>query len=300
MMASAAHTALERLSMIERPVRLIVELGLIIFLALLAARLVWTIAAPTESAADYTNRPLPSPMQGSASSLTIATDRTVLVRDNPFSQGNAEPVIENVPETSLNLKLIGLRMSTEDSGAGNAIITTPNGQVKNFSIGDEILAGVSLERILSDRVIISRDGASETLMLGGRQAGLSVITDDSQTINPDAMTVGTEEPSQSLNAQNSVSYGQLAGPDEFFGAVSASPEMRDGEFVGYRLSPIGAADTMRRAGLEPGDILQSIDGVPVSDLNVAGLLDSISEIETAELTVNRDGSTQTVRLSFGE
>ncbi len=299
-MASAADTALEKLSMIERPARLVIELGLVIFLALLAARLAWTVVAPVESVADYANRPLPSPMRGTSSSLTIATDRSVLVRDNPFSQGDSEPVIEDAPETSLNLKLIGLRMSTDGTDAGNAIITTPNGQVENFSVGDEILAGVSLERILSDRVILNRDGASETLMLGGRRAGLSVITDDSRTIDADALNVGESEQGQNLNVQSAANVGRLAGPDEFFGAVSASPEMRDGTLIGYRLSPIGTADTMRRAGLQPGDILQAIDGVPVSDLNVSGLLDSISEIETAELLVNRDGSTQTVRLSFGE
>ena len=299
-MASAADTALEKLSMIERPARLIIELGLVIFLALLAARLAWTVIAPTESVADFANRPLPSPMQASSSSLTIAADRTVLIRDNPFSQGNAEPVIVDAPETSLNLKLIGLRMSTEGTDAGNAIITTPNGRVENFSVGEEIIAGVSLERILSDRIIISRDGASETLMLGGRGAGLSVITDDSRTIDANALNVGEVDQSQNLNTESSQNIGQLAGPEEFFGAVSASPELQDGTLVGYRLSPIGATDTMRRAGLEPGDILQSIDGVPVTDLNVSGLLDSISEIETAELLVNRDGSTQTVRLSFGE
>ena len=52
-MASAADTALEKLSMIERPARLVIELGLVIFLALLAARLAWTVVAPVESVADF-------------------------------------------------------------------------------------------------------------------------------------------------------------------------------------------------------------------------------------------------------
>ena len=94
--------------------------------------------------------------------------------------------------------------------------------------------------------------------------------------------------------------GQLAGPDEFFGAVSASPERQGDVLIGYRLSPIGTTDTMMRAGLQPGDILQSIDGVSVADLNVSGLLDRISEIDTAELEILRDGTSQTVRLRFGE
>ena len=154
--------------------------------------------------------------------------------------------------------------------------------------------------VFGDRTKPRRDGASETLMLGGRGAGLSVITDDSQTTAPEAADMTGASTQENTVDQSAPVSGRLAGPDEFFGAVSASPE-RDGDvLVGYRLNPIGAADTMARAGLRPGDILQSIDGVSVADLNVSGLLDRISDIETAELQVLRDGNPQTVRLRFGE
>lgn len=299
-MASAAETALEKLSQIERPVRLCVELVLVIVLALLAARLVWTIASPTESVAKHTERPLPSPMRESSDALAITADRSLLATTNPFSQDAAEPVVENVPETSLNLKLIGLRMSTEGGEAGNAIIRTPNGEAQNFKVGDELLAGVSLERILSDRVLINRDGASETLMLGGRGAGLSVISDEARTTSPDAATVGTETRATGASPAGSSVTRRLAGPDVFFGAVSATQEARGGAVIGYRLSPIGSVDTMRMAGLEPGDILIAINGVPVSDQDLSALIDSLSASQMADLEIDRNGSARTVRLVFDE
>ena len=298
-MASAAQTALERLSAVERPARLAIELGLVVVVALLAARMVWVIASPSDSVATYTERPLPSPMRGASSTLAISTDRSVLITQNPFDQGEVDLVVQDVPETSLNLQLDGLRMSTEGGGAGNAVIRTPDGIGKNYRVGDRILPGVVLERILSDRVIINRDGADETLMLGGRGAGLSVISDDSQIVTDTAPS----EPADAtavVPEDTAVIEGQLAGPDVLFGAINAGPVMTNGALSGYRLNPIGSADTMRQAGLEPGDVLLQINGTSVDNLDMTDVIDRISSIQTAVLEINRNGTPRTVRLKFGE
>lgn len=298
-MASATQTALERISAVERPIRLAVELSLVVVLALFGARLVWVIASPSDSVAKYTERPLPSPMRGTSSTLAISTDRSVLISENPFDQGESELIVQDVPETSLNLQLDGLRMSTEGGGAGNAIIRTPNGIGTNYRLGDQILPGVTLQRILSDRVIINRDGADETLMLGGRGAGLSVISDDSQIITDR----GTAETAIGTNAESQEPAevaGRLTGPDQLFGAINAGPVMTNGSLIGYRLNPIGSADIMRQAGLEPGDVLLQINGTSVVNLDMTDVIDRISAVQTAVLEVNRNGSQRTVRLSFGE
>lgn len=297
-MPSAADTALEKLVSIERPVRWVVECALVIALALLIARIGWLIASPSNSVATYTQRPLPSPMQGAASSLAIATDRTLLVRENPFQQGAADVVVQDVPETNLNLNLDGLRMSTEGGEAGNAIIRTPDGIGKNYSVGDEILAGVTLERILSDRVIINRDGANETLMLGGRGAGLSVITDDSQIsteIDPSSQAQPPETP-----AQPDIIEAQIEAPELLLTSVNAGPVRVNGAITGYRLDPLGSPDIMQQAGLAPGDVLLQINGASVTQLDTSDVIDRISSAETVDLTVNRNGSEQTIRLRFGE
>lgn len=298
-MPSATQTALERISAVERPIRLAVELSLVVVLALFGARLVWVIASPSDSVAKYTERPLPSPMRGTSSTLAISTDRSVLISENPFDQGESELIVQDVPETSLNLQLDGLRMSTEGGGAGNAIIRTPNGIGTNYRLGDQILPGVTLQRILSDRVIINRDGADETLMLGGRGAGLSVISDDSQIVTDGGTaetTIGTNAESQ----EPAEVAGRLTGPDQLFGAINAGPVMTNGSLIGYRLNPIGSADIMRQAGLEPGDVLLQINGASVVNLDITDVIDRISAVQTAVLEVNRNGSQRTVRLSFGE
>ena len=100
--------------------------------------------------------------------------------------------------------------------------------------------------------------------------------------------------------QSDVIEGRLAGPDVFFGAINAGPVMTNGSLSAYRLSPIGGSDVMRQAGLQPGDLLLQINGTSVANLDINDIVDRISAIETAELQISRNGSTRTVRLSFGE
>lgn len=297
-MPSAADTALERLVSVERPARLVVECVLTVVLALLFARLAWLVVSPSNSVATYTQRPLPSPMRGAASVLAISADRTLLVRANPFQQGEGDVIVQDVPETNLNLDLDGLRMSTEGGESGNAIIRTPDGIGKNYSVGDEILAGVTLERILSDRVIINRDGADETLMLGGRGAGLSVITDDSQTASP--ADLGARVENDTARPDPVIIEAQIDAPEILLSSVNAGPVRVNGEISGYRLDPIGSPAIMQQAGLAPGDVLLQINGTSVTRLDTTDVIDRIMAAETVELTVNRNGSEQTIRLRFGE
>lgn len=297
-MASAVDTALEKISNFERPIRWVFEIGLAILLAIIAARLVWLVAFPTGSVATFTDRPLASPISGNSSALSISVDRTIILSSNPFETDAIDEVIAAVPETSLNIQLIGLRMSSEGDIAGNAIIRNPRGETENFRVGDEIIPGVTLERILSDRVIINRDGATETLMRGGRSAGLSVIGDEADAVLAVPRTSSNTPPQAQVSAPPIT--GQIAGPEFLFTAMSATFVEQDDGVRGYQLSARGNAETMRLAGFEPGDILLQINGTSVAEADLDELLERFGQAEAAILRVNRDGIDRTIRLEIGE
>lgn len=297
-MASAIDTALEKISGFERPVRLAIEAILVVVLALIVARLVWLVTYPEESVATFTDRPLATPLTGNSSALAISVDRTIILRANPFESDSAEEVLAAVPETSLNIQLDGLRMSNGEGIAGNATIRTPNGTAQNFRVGDEIIPGVTLERILSDRVIINRDGATETVMRAGRQEGLSVIGDESQAVSANTVAASRAAPAQQPSAPPIT--GRIAGPDVLFSAVRASLVNLESGAQGYQLSANGSADAMRQAGFEPGDVLLQFNGTSVAETDLNELLERFGEVETAILRVNRDGTDRTIRLEIGE
>lgn len=288
------HTLTAWMARSQGPVRTITEIILIFVTATLFARLAWLVVAPSESVATYTDRPLPVPMSGAVSTTALSADRTLLLRLNPFDQGDVEAIIEDVPETNLNLSLVGLRMSTAGGQAGNAIIRTPDGVSKNYKVGDSIIAGVTLERILSDRVVINRDGADETLMRVGREAGLAVISDGSQVARPAAArAVAASEPA----FDQSVIEARIAAPELLLASIDVRAT---GGGEGYRLEPRGSAETMRQAGLEPGDILLRVNGTSLDNVDSDELIDRFAAADSLELQVVREGNERTIRLRFGE
>ena len=189
-------------------------------------------------------------------------------------------------------------MSDNSSVLGNAIIRAQSGIASNYQVGDEIIAGVTLERILSDRVIINRDGVSETLMLGGRGAGLSVISDDSQTVATGTTANTSGDPSSQVSLPPIT--GRVAGPDVLFTAMSIASVRLDSGAEGYRLSPRGSVEIMRQAGFEPGDVLLQINGTSVANIDVDSVLGELESVDTAILRVDRDGTERTIRLELGE
>lgn len=298
-MANALVSVLERINAFERPVRFAAEAVAVIVLALVLARLVWLVAFPSGAVAIFVDRPLPAPITGTSGGLAVSVDRTIILQNNPFASDVEEAVIVSAPETSLNLQLDGLRMSDEASVAGTAIVRTPNGQTENYQIGDEIIAGVTLERILSDRVIINRDGANETLMLAGRQAGLSVIGDESMVVSATTSAQALSTGATASAALPEIA-GRLVGPEILFTAMRAEPARTERGVSGYRLFARGDVATMRAAGFEPGDILLQFNNTSVADTDLEELIERFGQVQTATLLIERDGVERVIRLSIGE
>lgn len=298
-MANALVSVLERFNTFERPVRFAAEAIGVVVLALVLARLIWLIASPSGAVANFVDRPLPSPVTGTSGGLSVSVDRTIILQNNPFASEVEEAVIVSAPETSLNLQLDGLRMSDEATFAGTAIVRTPNGQTQNYQIGDEIIAGVTLERILSDRVIINRDGANETLMLAGRQAGLSVIGDESMVVSA---SISSQTPNTDTAEQTALPEitGRIAGPEILFKTMRAEPVRTERGSSGYRLFARGDVTMMQAAGFEPGDILLQFNNTSVADTDLEELFERFGQVQTATLLIERDGVDRIIRLSIGE
>lgn len=72
--------------------------------------------------------------------------------------------VTDAPETTLNLKLIGLLFGRTPEGS-RALINTGGSNEAPFSTGMEVVRGVTLEQIFADRVILMRQGRPETLRL---------------------------------------------------------------------------------------------------------------------------------------
>ncbi len=284
---------LEEILRYQRPVARLVELGLVLLMAGLVAHLAWLVLDPAGSVVRHqVDSRFPAMTGGGESARALAVDRTLLMQINPFS-GAADEVIPDAPETTLNLALSGLLMSSNGDG-GSAIIRTANGANVSFSPGEAVLPGVTLERILSDRVILSRNGAQEALMLGGRGEGLSVIGGGAQVAEFE------DENSRSSVTPPAPVQARISDPLALASAIALAPVDRDGKTVGLRVSLIGSPDIMRRAGLAPGDIIKAIDGTSPGAEAMSLLLANLRRGDTVAVDIERNGSGQSIILVVGD
>lgn len=270
--------------------RITFEFVLVIVVAFLIAKLSWLLIAPGPAVSTLQPRPLPMPVRLTSGPSGVSTDISVLMTTNPFQPNEAAAAaVPDAPATQLNLKLVALFMSTGDDSDGSATIVTPDNQTTRFELGDEILPGVRLERILSDRVIISRNGTEETLMRGGREAGLSVISDTSTSAT---------EPGQATTTSNPVFRPDFSA-QTLIASLDVVPETNDGRLTGLVLRPRGNPGLMQSAGLQPGDRLIELNGTDVSELDVSAASAEMSSARTITMTVLRNGEAQPLEIAFG-
>lgn len=213
------------------------EAALIALVAIQCARLVWTLLTPVGPIGDW--RP--------AGAARATVPAQTLSAFDPFFRLSASA--GPVTVTALNLSLHGIRQD-QASGRGSAIIATPDGQQRSFAVGEEVVPGVTLAEVGFDSVTLSRGGAAEQLFMDQ--------SPEAAMVAPTAPTapVGQAPPMISISAPS-------PAPDLAAG-IRLQPRMNGARVTGVVLYPQGSGEAFRAAGLAPGDVLLSIDGVRIA------------------------------------
>lgn len=226
-------------------------LGEILLLAILVwqvARLIWTIVTPVDPVGNW--RPAGAPNAAMAGALSDGFD--------PFfrmSAGGASAAIV----TDLNLTLHGIR-ADQATGRGSAIVGLPDGSQASFAVGEEIMPGVTLAAVGFDSITIRRGGKDEMLYIDQSLPA--------PTAAPPAMPGATAQAmamSAPAEAVAVMSPNPSAAPGAGLAAeTQLSPRIDNGRVNGLILQPRGAGAAFTAAGLQPGDVLVSINGMKVT------------------------------------
>ncbi len=264
--------------------RALVELGLLVVLGLLLARTFWLIAAPAKSVNGLTPAPA-SMVTAPAPAIRLQANLSLLTSANPFASLERAAVEDDtlsVPETSLNLRLQGVRAITSGDGdlQASATIVTPDNRQGVYVVGDKLLDNVVLSRILSNRVILDKGGTFEALYLEGREDGLRVL--------------GGEEPRQAIGGQRVVepAIHHIASAETLLSAVRLIPA---GE-AALRIVPTVAPDDLAGLGLREGDRLVAVDGRPVAELDYDEVIGKLTTTDRINVSIQR--GTQTNELTY--
>ena len=203
---------------------------------------------------------------------------------NPKAVANTNP--DNAPQTNIPLVLTGI-IAASDPRNGLAILGENATSAKVFAVGDIVPGGVKLHSVLSDRVILDRNGSLESLML------------------PRQTTAMAPPPVQSLPSENPIAerMRQLitSEPGVISDIMRPQPVFAQGKQRGYRVYPGRNRQAFTRLGLRPGDLVTAINGTPLDDpargQEIFSTLGSSSE---AHVTVMRNGRQQDLTLNMAQ
>jgi general secretion pathway protein C len=189
----------------------------------------------------------------------------------------------DAPQTTMPLILAGV-IADKDPNKGQAIIGENATAAKLYAVGGAITGGARLHAVYSDRVLLERNGALETLSL------------------PHNDPAGGRGPHSSV-APPSPTFAQAAtaNPTLLSGLVRVQPVFVQGKLSGYRIFPGGAKgnSAFTQLGLKPGDMIEAVNGTALDDASRAmEVLQTLGSSASAQVTVSRNGQSQEVNLNL--
>ena len=251
---------------------------LLIYIAFLAANITWLVVPQKSSVGDGGTINSAAQANKSGQSFNISALQALNlfgIFNEPVVQ-ETQMVVENVPETRLQLTLSGL-VASDDAGIAAAIIEHQKKQA-TYGIGDLITGTrASLEQVLIDRVIIKQSGRLETLMLDGadynqpaqrvsnKKASSEQGDKTAKATGPKAEQTKANTVDQRSNTNLSQSAQRLRAdlqnnPGKITDYLRVSPAREAGKLVGYRLSPGKDPEFFKLSGLKSGDIAVQMNG----------------------------------------
>ena len=280
-------------------------------LLIVLLRMVWLLASLGTS-----SLPASTPMSVEQLVQDAESGATSLASWHLF--GNALPMRDSragallAPDTGLALILRGV-FAGENAQDGRAIIADGNDADRAFAVGDEIVDGVTLDGVYADRITIARGGVIETLRLPRDEAGAPPLTalSPAAIVEPGPLAAGLPgmrstaapfvTPSVSTSAFDwNAATGRLGvDAQQLAREVSVLPVMEDGRFVGVRLQGGRDAALISKLGLQPDDVVTSVNGIELdSPARAAEVARSLAQASAVRVTVRRNGKPHNLSVNL--
>jgi len=216
-------------------------------------------------------------------------------------------------KTDLPIKLVGLIYGGSPYSGLVAIENTEKKRINSFIVGDTIQSDAKLLEIRRDRIIIDRSGRLEFALLDefrferSKRKKRNRPTTNANGIAP----IANGPPPESYKEEGFEREGttirmtsefknRMIGDDlpKTLQDAKAEPNIdkESGQLKGFKLTRIREGSAYQKAGLQNDDIVEEINGVPLTNTAAAiSLLQSLRKENNIEIRVNRGGSV----LNFG-
>ena len=178
----------------------------------------------------------------------------------------------------------------------SAIISQRGRPGKLYSPGDTVPGNARLDAVEAERVILRRAGAREALAF---KVGYQVKATPAQI--SEQARVATRPSETARNSEQKTALENLSAdlaqrPEETLNRLGIAPSASGGYRIGNESNPY-----LSQSGLQPGDIVLSINGRPLGDLSVDRLaITNLAKSDSVRVEIMRDGQTLTITSRIPE
>ncbi|MEW6728606.1 MAG: type II secretion system protein N [Pseudomonadota bacterium] len=243
--------------------------------------LTWTLAQWTWQMLPAPPSPAsPSPSPRSEPAPSVAQPPRLAETINAAAPWGRPQVIDggSAQDTRLPLALRGVL-----AGQGLALIAASGQPERVYRAGDRLPGGVILRSVLADHVLLERAGTLERLALPKE----TLPSGSAPASPPKAAATG------SLRALLQSSPAELAKH------FRLEPVVEAGQIRGYRIRALRDPALLQRAGLEPEDILLSVNGRSLLEApDIAGLMNNLRDAAALDAVVLRHGIETPLRIDL--
>jgi general secretion pathway protein C len=197
---------------------------------------------------------------------------------------------EDAQPTQMNLVLSAV-FAANDPTKGLAVIGESPQSAKVFAVGATVRPGTRLHSVYLDRVILDRNGQLETLALPRPSTAGIAIT---------RSAAAPPRPGGNQFADNLRRIAET-NPTAFADVVRPQPVFANGVQRGYRVYPGRNRQQFAKLGLQPGDLVLSINGTPLDDPQRGmEIFNTIGTSDRVSVTVERNGQSQELMLNTAQ
>ena len=223
-----------------------------------------------------------------------AADPTPLLHSRLFGAPAVAVDGANAPRSRIALVLSGTIPFT-DPKSGLAILGETAVAGHLYAVGAVLPGGVKLHEVYPDRVVLDRDGALETLPMPRQLVG-GLVPGAGPGLSPLGNGNGTEPP-LAENVQRLIAQG----PEVIGEVLRPMPTFANGQLKGFRVFAGRDRRKFAKLGLQPGDLVTQINGVPLGDAQHGmEILRSLGSQGNATVTIERNGATQQLSVDTSQ
>jgi general secretion pathway protein C len=202
----------------------------------------------------------------------------------------------NAPNTTMTLVLAGT-IATDDPKHGLAIIGETAANAKVYSVGEAVNGGATLHAVYTDRVLLDRGGSIEALALPRQALAGAGRPATSNLQAPAGAVASTQGAALAENVRRLVAndpgvVSEIMRPQQVF---------QNGQMRGFRVYPGRNRAQFSKLGLQPGDLVTSVNGTPLDDPQRGNeIFRTIGTSDSVRVTIERNGKSQEITLNIAQ